>query len=282
MMINKRIISLGLGQQSTALYFKSCFGELPRADYAIFADPGAESSATYKYLKWLQQWQKENNGIPIIIARGKTSIYSDLIKGRKNKGEAFSSIPAYTKNPDRTVGMLRRQCTYDYKIDRVNKAIREIYGLKRYARTPNTEIWLGITVEELSRVRYADYAWQTHVYPFCNYRTTKKAGHKLDYFLTTRSDCVNWLKAKSLPIPPKSSCFFCPYQGNASWLKVKTTQPKEWRKAVKLDKELRNSTAKGVEQPIYLHRQCVPLDQVNLNEDQLTMFDQECEGVCDV
>ena len=281
-MVNLRIISLGLGQQSTALYFQSCYGELPRADYAIFADPGAESSATYKYLKWLLGWQKENNGIPIIVARGGSSIYSDLIKGRNSFGTAFSSIPAYTKNADGSVGMLRRQCTNDYKIDRVNKAIREVYGLRKYQRTPATEIWLGITVEELSRVRYTDHSWQTHVYPYCSYKTTKKTGQKLDYQHATRSDCVNWLKAKGLPIPPASSCFFCPYQDNASWLRKKKTQPKEWRKAIKLDRAIRNSSGKGVKQPVYLHRQCLPLEEVNLNENQLTMFQHECEGHCGV
>ena len=37
-----RIISLGLGVQSTAMYLMSSLGYIDRADYAIFADPGAE------------------------------------------------------------------------------------------------------------------------------------------------------------------------------------------------------------------------------------------------
>jgi len=39
-----KVISLGLGVQSTALYYMSSMGELPRADYAIFADTGGEKT----------------------------------------------------------------------------------------------------------------------------------------------------------------------------------------------------------------------------------------------
>ena len=37
-----KIISLGLGIQSTAMYLMSSLNYIDRADYAIFADPGAE------------------------------------------------------------------------------------------------------------------------------------------------------------------------------------------------------------------------------------------------
>ena len=42
-----KIISLGLGIQSTAMYIMSTLGDIDRADYAIFADPGAELPDTY-------------------------------------------------------------------------------------------------------------------------------------------------------------------------------------------------------------------------------------------
>ena len=42
-----KIISLGLGIQSTAMYIMSSLGKIERADYAVFADPGAELPDTY-------------------------------------------------------------------------------------------------------------------------------------------------------------------------------------------------------------------------------------------
>lgn len=43
---NLKIISLGLGVQSTALYYMSSMGELPRCNYAIFVDTGKEKKKT--------------------------------------------------------------------------------------------------------------------------------------------------------------------------------------------------------------------------------------------
>ena len=48
-----KIISLGLGVQSTAMYMMSSLKYIDRADHAIFADPGAELPQTYKILEYL-------------------------------------------------------------------------------------------------------------------------------------------------------------------------------------------------------------------------------------
>jgi len=66
-----KIISLGLGLQSTMIYLASSIGEMERADFAIFADPGAEKAETYRYLEWLKDWARKNNGIPLIPSKRK-------------------------------------------------------------------------------------------------------------------------------------------------------------------------------------------------------------------
>ena len=82
-----KIISLGMGVQSTALYLMSCNGDLPRADYAIFADPGAEHKDTYKMLEWLLDWAEKNDGIPIVVNK-ESSILKDLMN---KQGEFWST-----------------------------------------------------------------------------------------------------------------------------------------------------------------------------------------------
>ncbi|MCK7559340.1 hypothetical protein MKQ70_31995 [Chitinophaga sedimenti] len=109
------IISLGLGVQSVALYYMSSLGQLPRADYAIVADTGREKTATYAYLDKLMIWAKANNGIDIIV-RSEKNLYADLLEGQNSGKKRFASIPAYTQNSDGSQGMLRRQCTNEYKI----------------------------------------------------------------------------------------------------------------------------------------------------------------------
>ena len=275
-----KIISLGLGQQSTALYYMSSLGDLPRADHAVFVDPGAETAARYADLEQLLRWQQHHDGIPIHVT-GKKSITHDLINGTNSEGTRFISIPAFTKSSNGKTGMLRRQCTVEYKVKEVNRAIRKLYGLKPHQPTPATELWMGITVEELSRLRQPRYHWQTFVYPFCSYRTTTAGTHSTSYNLRyTRHDCQRWLWSRHLPVPVKSACYFCPYHSDHSWLQLKRTQPDEWDKAVELDKIVRDSRGKGVQHSIYLHRSCKPLDEVDLNENQPDLFTSECEGHC--
>ena len=99
-----KVISLGLGVQSTAMYFMSSIGDLPKADHAIFADPGAELPETYKILEMLQGWAKYNNGIPIHVAREK-NLLQDILNQTNSTGQRWASIQAFTESG----GMVRRQ-----------------------------------------------------------------------------------------------------------------------------------------------------------------------------
>ena len=279
---NYKIISLGLGQQSTTLYLMSSTGFIERADYAIFSDTGSESKATYEHLKWLKKWSKENKGIPILHV-GKKSLFKDLIYGTGNSGNRFASIPAFTKDVNGKVGILKRQCTEEYKTQEIFKALRKIYGLRYRQRTPDTEMWMGITLEEIERMRYPRTKWLTFVYPFLNAKSKKSSLENVPYTtIFNRANCVEWLKAYNFPVPPKSACIFCPFQSDHRWRELKLNQPEEWRKVVQLDETIRDSTHKGVEKPIYLHRSGKPLKDVNLQENQIDMFTSECSGICGV
>ncbi len=274
-----KIISLGLGVQSTAMYYMSCMGELPRCDYAIFADLGKEKKKTIQYLKYLQGWQKENNGIPIIVIRAK-NLYKDLLNSENLTGQRFSSIPAFTKNEDNSVGMLRRQCTNEYKIEQVDKAIRNILNVKVILRQ-QIEIWKGISLEEIERLSVPNTNWKIHVYPFCKYRVTTKDTNKLSFgILRTRNDIINWYAFNNLPIPPKSSCVFCPYQSDAAWYDMKINEPSDFKAAVRVDKAIRNSTKKGILSQAFLHDSCKPLDEIEFNAGLPDLWHGECSGAC--
>ena len=49
--------------------------------------------------------------------------------------------------------MIQRQCTGQYKIQPVVKKVRELHGLKPRQRMPKTEMWLGITLDEIQRMK---------------------------------------------------------------------------------------------------------------------------------
>lgn len=273
-----KIISLGLGVQSTAMYYMSSMGELPLCDYAIFVDTGREKKKTLQYLKYLKGWQKENEGIPIIVVR-KKNLYKDLLNSENSTGQRFSSIPAFTLNEDGSTGMLRRQCTNEYKIEQVDKEIREllhVVSLRGY----EIDVWKGISLDEIERLSIPQQKWKHHVYPFCNYRSSLNGGCWLDFEKRTRNEIINWYIKKGLPIPPKSSCVFCPYQSDAAWYHMKVNEPSDFRAAIRVDRAIRNSTKKGILSQAFLHDSCMPLEDIEFKPGLPDLWHGECSGNC--
>ena len=266
-----KIISLGLGVQSTTLYYLSSMGIIERADFAVFADPGAESEETYKYLNYLQNWQKRNNGIEIMI-RNEKSIYKDIMQ-KADTGSRFASIPGFTLNEDGSTGMLRRQCTAEYKITEVYKGIRLLQGLRKGQRYKPTQIWIGITLEESHRAKDSREKWATNVYPFLN--------HPFNFLPRpwTRANCISFLEENNLPIPPKSSCVFCPYQSPSRWKKT-MQNAREREIVVNVDNAIRDMSMKGLRAPVFLTSHCLPIEKVNFQNIPDDLFGNECEGYC--
>ena len=260
-----KIISLGAGVQSTTLYLMSSVGDLPRADHAIFADPGAEHPETYKLLGWLRAWQEKHGGIPIHHLRDK-NLYADLVNRTNSTGQRFAPVPAVTAGGN---GRLRRQCTKEYKIEPIIRKIREIYGLRPRQRMKETEIWLGISLDEIERMKESRLPSIQYQYPLIEKEMT-------------RGGCMKWLRRHGFPVPVKSSCVFCPYQSDARWKHLKLNHPQQWDKDVLVDRPIRDSSKRGVNDPIFLHRSGIPLETVVFG-NQLDLFTEECEeGYCGI
>lgn len=275
-----RYISLGLGVQSTALYYMSSMGELPKVDAAIFVDLGAEKKGTLNYLDYLLYWASIHSDIPIIVVKEK-NLKSDLLNTVNSRGKRFSSIPAYTKGPDGEVGMLRRQCTGEYKIEQVDRQIRKCLDVERIIGY-QVEVWKGITFEEIERMNIPDVNWKVHVYPYCNYRVTKKGANSLGLPIQTRLDITNWYRAKGLPVPPKSACVFCPYTSEAAWKDMQINVPEDFETACQVDEAIRNSSKQGILSPIYVHESLLPLRDIHFKEDAPDLWKGDCSGTCGV
>jgi len=257
-----RIISLGLGIQSTAMYLMSSLGQIDRADYAIFADPGAELPDTYELWDYLNDWKKYNNGIPLIMK--KKSLYDDLIRGTNSTGQSYASIPAFGESG----GMVQRQCTREYKIAVVVKTVRELHGLKKRQRMKPTKMFLGISLDEIQRMKESQLYNIDYKYPLIEQRIT-------------RSDCVRFLEEHGFHNVKKSSCTFCPFHNNRNWKEIKRDYPEEWEKVIKVDRAIRDSSNRGLDDKLYLHRTLVPIEEAYLQEDQEELFMCE-EGYCGI
>ena len=98
----------------------------------------------------------------------------------------------------------------------------------------------------------------------------------------TRADCIAWLKANNLEVPPKSSCVFCPYHGIEVWKDMKRKGGDDWSRAVEVDGMVRRVRR---DFDLFVHPARVPLEEaVNVPAGDLPAefeFDRPCDGgVC--
>jgi len=250
-----------MGVQSTAMYMMSCKRIIERADHAVFADPGAELPRTYEMLEYLQDWASLNDGIPIHVTNER-NILKDILNKTNSTGQQWITIPAFSEYS----GMIRRQCTSEYKIKPVMKKVRELHGLKKYQRMPKTEMWLGISMDEIQRMKVSRLPNVEYIYPLIDQRMT-------------RGDCLKIFERFNFPLPPKSACVFCPYQPDRQWKDLKDNYPNEFKIALNVDKTIRDSSKKGEShEKIFLHKSCTPLERVQF-ADQQDLFMCE-EGFC--
>lgn len=269
-------LSLGAGVQSSTLALMASHGEItPMPDAAIFADTQAEPSSVYKWLDWLET--KLN--FPVYrVTKGSLEDEALLLKQRvKGPGLpwARSLVPAYTVAPDGSHGIMPRPCTADYKVSQLIKKQRQLAHIKRGQKEVTATSWLGISWDEIQRMKNSREPWIQNRWPLIELRMT-------------RQDCKVWMRNNGYPEPPRSSCVFCPYHSDSEWRRLRDEEPEAFARAINFDHQLRKIKAQTAMKSVpYLHPSCQPLDDVDLSTDidrgQMVMdFNSECEGMCGV
>jgi hypothetical protein len=262
------IISLGAGVQSSTMALMAAKGEItPMPVAAIFADTQDEPGSVYRWLDWLE---KE---LPFPVKRVSKGRLSDnainLYYSSHGKKITAESIPAFSDN-GRIIWP--RQCTSDFKVYPISK---EITVLMRANETKKAVKWIGISLDEVHRIKPSRRPSVKHRWPLVENRIR-------------RGDCIEWMKGNGYPEPPRSACVYCPYHSDTEWRRLRKKEPEEFSKAVDFEKRLQASYAQfsHIQKVPFLHRSCVPLDQVDFSTDedhgQQVMFGNECEGMCGV
>ena len=263
-----RILALGAGVQSTTLALMIEKGEVPMVDAAIFSDTMAEPRRVYSHLDWLEK----KLSYPIYrVSNG--NLKQDTIDAINNNTRVAIS-PFFTINIETgKKGMMMRQCTKDYKIAPLIKEIRRLLGVGFRKKVPKdsyvTQLF-GISSDEISRMRTAPKKYLTYDYPLVDLKMSRK-------------DCLDWMKKNNYPKPPRSACTFCPFHSNEEWKYIKEDE-QEWKEVVEFDEKIRNGWGK-VKDNLFLHRSGEPLSEANLEkskDDQLNLFENDCEGQCGV
>src|SRR5690606_25124341 len=72
----------------------------------------------------------------------------------------------------------------------------------------------------------------------------KRREHPLIDLRLTRKDCKAIVADAGLPVPPKSSCFFCPFHKRSEWIELRREQPELFKRAVEIENRLNEKRAK--------------------------------------
>lgn len=252
-----RVLSLGWGVQSFTLAAMVALGELEPIDAAIHADTTHERSGTYDFAARWTPWLQER-GVNVVTVSDLQNVVTVC--------SSFTDIPAHTTN-GKTDGQLRRQCTGSWKIAPIRRY------LQAHRNGTPVEQWIGISLDEYQRMKDSDVKYIKHRWPLIEKRMT-------------RQDCARWLQAHDLPVPPKSSCVFCPYHNRAAWHEMFAERGADWLKAVEIDRAIRK-----VRPPydLFIHSSRKPLDELDLRTPQekgqmelWANWDNECAGICGV
>lgn len=267
-----RVFSYGGGVQSNAVLLLQIEGQLDY-DAFVFANVGddSENPETLDYVQNIMQPYAAQHGIEIHEAR------KVLRDGRKE------SLYKYAQRTKRSIPIPARMggngapghrtCTTDFKIKVVDKWIKA-QGVAWAA------VGLGISWDESDRMRGMDWHdrhgkrkfgfWKRREYPLIDMRLR-------------RSDLREIYDRHDLPIPPKSSCWFCPFHKHYEWLDMRRDAPALFNKAVEFEADLNQKRVALGRDRVFLHQKLVPLDQaVGL---QLSLFDDDSqcdEGYCGV
>jgi hypothetical protein len=262
------ILSLGGGVQSTTLALLAARHQVgPMPACAIFADTGAEPRRVYRHIDWLE------SQIPFPVYRVSAGdLRSEILGAMRGLNRMDGRPPFFIAKG----GMLRRQCTHDYKILPITRKIRALLGLKKGARAPRevaVDQWLGISTDEAARMKPSRFDYIRHRWPLIELGMS-------------RGDCLRWCESNGFPTPPKSACTFCPLHNDAQWAEMKTNAPADFQDAVAVDKAIRPGMP-GPKRPgedrWYVHRKREPLEYAVAGSGRSdNQFMNECDGMCGV
>lgn len=269
-------LSLGAGVQSSTMALMAAHGEItPQPDAAIFADTQAEPPSVYRWLDQLEEL------LPFPIYRVSAgNLTQDALEWHTTKdGRRYvkTLIPVFTLGRDGSKGMInRRACTADYKIKPIRRKVKELAGIRARQQELTVTQWIGISLDEIQRMRLSTDAWWKNRWPLIEQRMT-------------RADCLGWMKKNGYPTPPRSACVYCPYHSDREWRHLQTQEPEAFQLAIEFEHALqeRSNLSENLRSTPFLHSSVQSLERVDFSSDlergQMSLwqnFNVECEGMC--
>ena len=258
----QRFISYGGGVQSSALIVLAVQGQIAPVDAALFCNTGDDSEHpdTLMYVRTVMRPYCDKHGLPLhelqrTVGGEPQTLYGRMMNHTRESLSEPIPVRGYTGAP------MSRACTVDHKIKVLERWI------KQNARALPAETLIGISVDEIERAKTGQNAYEVRQYPL------------LDLGLN-RVDCARIIADAGLPVPPKSSCYFCPFHSRLTWSELRRDRPDLFEKAAEIEDTLNQRRERRQKPPVYLTDRRVPLrEAIGTAEDSL--FGDEMTGECD-
>jgi len=249
-----QVWSCGGGTQSGAMAVLIGSGKLPRPDLCYMTDTGREKSSTWPFVDNFIRPQLARVGAELIIEPTSKWLGENYVNLQSASGTIL--LPGYTSQSGST-GKLSGFCSGKWKRDVAERFLRSI-GVETATN------WLGISTDEIRRVRTPHRNWLRLRYPLI-----------FDVRMS-RLDCVQLIRAQGWDGPiPHSACWMCPNLADDEWLEMKRDWPDDFTRACTVENELRES-----DPHFWLHPSCKPLAEVDFTAQHSMFADRGCTGGC--
>jgi hypothetical protein len=248
---NVEVWSCGGGTQSGAIAALIGDGTLPKPDLCLMVDTGRERSSSWDFVNAFICTQLAKVDLELIVIPKEDFATVDLIA---LNGDIL--LPGFTSQ-NGSIGKLPAFCSVEWKKRVVERYMRSI-------GTVSCRKWMGMSCDEMKRVRTPDCLWMQIWYPL------------IFELHMTRLDCIQKIRSTGYKGPiPHSACWMCANHSDEEWLEMKMYQPEDFSKACALE------VAMQIKDPhFWLHPSCKPLAEVDFTA-QYTMFaDRGCTGGC--
>ncbi|MFH8706558.1 phosphoadenosine phosphosulfate reductase [Streptomyces rubrogriseus] len=259
-----KVISYGGGVQSTALLVLAARKEIDFRTF-LFANVGDDSEhpATLAYVREIAIPYAARAGIEVHeLKRRRRDGTTETLMQRLNRPDT-RSIPIPVRMANGAPG--RRNCTADFKIKVIGRWLREHGATADHPAA----VGIGISLDEIHRAnRRRSESYELIEYPL------------LDLGIR-RDDCERIIAEAGLPVPPKSSCFFCPFRTVDAWRHQRRHEPELFAQSVRLEETINRRRAALGRDDVYLTRFGIPLTQAIPDESPGEGEADEGDGACD-
>jgi len=267
-----RVVAHGGGVQTTAMLVLAATGRISYQTF-LFCNVGDDSEhpGTLRYLHEIAIPYAEANGITIHeLHRIKRDGSTETLHGRLVK-EGSRSLPIPVRMSNGAPGT--RSCTADFKIRVIGKWLKQ-HGAS--ATNPAT-VAVGISIDEIQRVNARKVEpYERLAYPLIGLPASEDTDLRLN-----RSDCERIIRDGGLPVPGKSSCWFCPMHRPAMWQDMRRSEPALFDQSCQLEDLLNDRRDVLGKDHVFLTRFAKPLAQAIPGGQELLPLFEDDDPHCD-